>query len=215
MRCTQNKWDAPFYHAVFIEKDSSSLYYDRLADFDMEKYEFHKREYEMHCQNYHKEVPNLKIRSFSIPSEIKTWNYLRQLDSTLYLYAPSDWGSNHRFQFTDSTYISWNMDGPFPQPIIDFKALSENEYEFEIMPNYMDSDLESIKLKIKIIDKQKGLAVLTSQRDSTKYQSLIIMGSHVKNFPIVVNYCKSQKVMEFRGFDNTDIKLFSSKTKTH
>ncbi len=76
----------------------------------------------------------------------------------------------------------------------------------------MGDRLQPRKLTVHIIDKHKGIAIFEELiEDKAKQYYLMIDATKIRQLPIIVNYCETQKQMEF-DFDEPDYqKLLNTK----
>lgn len=183
------------YHAVYIDYNPNSPYYKLLSHFS-----FDTSLYEQMINITLKAKPSIAVKKSSLPSKWKTLNGIFKKDSNFYLYAPSDWGNQSYMQITDSTIIQYEMDGVYPRLITDFNKVSATKYTFKL--NYMEDRLKTTHAKLTILDDQKGIVIYTedAEKDTPQHQ-IFIANTHIKSLPIVINYCKEQKVREYKGFD--------------
>jgi hypothetical protein len=58
---------------------------------------------------------------------------------------------------------------------------------------------------IHVVDKKRGIAVFENPNALPKHRyQFMVQADKMKNFPIIVNYCKTEKQEEFEGFDKVD-----------
>ena len=187
------------YHAVFIEKNIRSHYYQQLTNF---KLDFRD------SPSYKESIDDLRKNKIKI-SKIKTdralplnWCALFDYKGKFYLYSPSDNGNNLNKMITDSTIIEFFMDGPYASAIQSFKAIDLNTFEYTIKGTY--STVE--KITIHVLDWVSEVAVFDNHNSDDNYRYTLMVGAdRARKFPIVVNYCETQKQMEF-NFDSPDFK---------
>ncbi len=198
------------YHAIYIESNRASKYYDRISKFeDTIKYsrtlhlDFHKNK--LH------DLPN-------------KWCRLVVYNGSYYAYAPSDWGNNYRFQINDSATIEYGMEGGDMSAIESFRKISPKLYQLKEQQAYRSiNDLKSkmiITTNIYIIDPRKKIAIFETINASvpatSKYRSsyrLMVSADNIKDFPMIVNLCATGKVKEFTS-DPINYKELISKSKT-
>jgi len=183
------------YHAIYIDDHKESRYYDRIADFS-----FSKQDTLSYLESL-ETLKGLKRRSLSraLPRQ---WCELRAYKGKYYLYAPSDWGTNSRLIITDSTLIEFNMDGPYASRIDSTGSPGRNTWEFRLTA----FDHFRTKLRIHIIDPKSQVAVFESIAEGQNgpgYYRLMVAAARVRDFPIIVNYCKEAKRREFE-FEKPD-----------
>jgi hypothetical protein len=91
------------------------------------------------------------------------------------------------------------MDGPYAYVIERFRKINDNNFEFEIR----SANSTTNKMTIYIIDKKNQVAIVDKQENETHEYRLLVNKTHARHFPIIVNYCKGQKMREFQ-FDTPD-----------
>lgn len=189
-----------YYHAIYIEKNRQSKFYQWLTDFGFDNYD--KEEFDTYYRGI-KDDSSIKIKRFNrsdLPSE---WVPLYSLKGRYYLYAPSDWGNAGRKIITDSTLVFWFMDGPYPIPLSSFRKNSNNQYALTGIGRH-SFDSARTQLIIHMIDSKNKIAVWEFPAESTRYRyRLYVARENAPNFDMVVNYCKDAKQMEF-SFDQID-----------
>jgi hypothetical protein len=187
--------DTPYtiYHAIFI--DTGMHFKKEITDFSFGHFD---------SATYFSELKRLPPfpakKNLSNPFP-HNWVELHQLKGKYYLYYPSDKGYLFRFQLTDSTTIDHTMEGPEPSWLKHITYLSAGHIIIE-RNNYWGGE----KVDIRLVDPQKGMAVFTFGPDKFRKQSRriwMVDAAKVRLFPIVVNYCETDKQGEF-AFDETD-----------
>lgn len=184
-----------FYHAIYIDDHKDSKYYGRIADFT-----FSDRD----SVSYRESLVSLKgIRKRRISGTLpRQWCELRAYKGRYYLYAPSDWGNNSRLIISDSTLIEFNMDGPYASRIDSLGSPGRNTWDFRLTV----FDNFPTRLRIQMIDPEKKIAVFETHNDGESgpgYYRLMVAADGVKNFPIIVNYCRERKQLEYT-FESID-----------
>ncbi len=186
----------PFYHAVFI--DTGIKFKTELTSFNFNHFD---------SATYFDQLTNLrplKNSKTSIKNNFpRKWIALYKLKGKYYLYRPSDLGNLFRFELTDSTTIDFSMEGPEPSRINKVSFPSPTQ-AIITRTNYW----EGKQVSIKIVDQAKGIAVFTfspTKYNKHGYKILMVDGAKAHLFPIVVNYCQTDKQPEFE-FDKIDFK---------
>ena len=95
---------------------------------------------------------------------------------------------------SDSAFIDYGGEGPMANKILSYKKVDNKTFSFVL------TGVERPKrnLTIHLIDNQKGIAIfeeLFDEKDKLFY--LMVDATKIRQLPIIVNYCKSQKQMEF------------------
>lgn len=187
--------DTPYniYHAVFI--DTSIKIKAELTNFRFNNYD---------SSTYFDQLTRLrplKYNKATLNGFPNKWIALYKLKGKYYLYRPSDFGYHFRFEITDSTTIDYTMEGPEPSRLNNVFFVSPTQAVID-RRNYWEGNGVTIKL----VDTAKGIAVFTfNQTKYTKegYQILMVDARKAHLFPVVVNYCPTDKQQEF-DFDKID-----------
>lgn len=193
------EFDRGSYHAVFIEKDTASAYYDHLRDFSWNK--FDSASYENSLKWIFKDQllkmthhPHVIIRG--------NWSQLFEYHGSYYLYAPSDWGNLCRVSINDSTFIQYNMDGPYASLITGCWGRA---------PKSLDLDLAGATtvldyVRVHNINHIAGTALFEyHSRNGTSRFEFMVSDDRANYFPVVVNYSHDRKMAEF-AFDTLNVK---------
>jgi hypothetical protein len=174
------------YHAIYIDSDKTSMYYDRISNFDFTKSEL--EDYKSSLDNLKKDNPRILSNHIAIEFP-KQWCSLHSFKDRFYVYAPSDYISNFRIAFSDSTYIEYFGDGPTGSFIHSFAKTDSKSFQFNLNSFGKSERI----IKIHILDEMKGIAVF---EENSNY-SLMVRADRIRMFPVIINYCKSQKQLEF------------------
>ncbi|MBL0913279.1 MAG: hypothetical protein IBJ09_13000 [Bacteroidia bacterium] len=191
----QREYVDDVYHAIYIDDHKDSKYYGYIADFTFSDWD---------SASYRESLVSLKgIRKRSISKTLpRQWCELRAYKGKYYLYAPSDWGNNSRLIISDTTLIEFNMDGAYASRIDSIGSPALNTWELRLTA----FDNFRTKLRIHMIDAEKRLAVFESDADEYTgpgYYRLMVAADHIRNFPIIVNYCREMKQLEYE-FEKID-----------
>jgi hypothetical protein len=191
-------------HTIFVDNSIKSKFYNEISDFKFEKFEKNSYAYSL---AYLKEN-NLKLTKKNISDLPKKWIILKYYKNNFYTYCPSDFYSHFKVSISDTAFIDYGGEGPMANKILSYKKIDNKTFSFVL------TGVERPKrnLTIHIIDNQKGIAIFEEIFDNkNKLYYLMIDATKIKQFPIIVNYCKNQKQMEF-DFDVPDYnKLLKSK----
>jgi hypothetical protein len=138
----------------------------------------------------------------------KKWIILKYYKNNFYTYYPSDFYSHFKVSISDTALIDYGGEGPMANKILSYKKVDNMTFSFVL------TGVERPKrnLTIHIIDNQKGIAIFEELFDNKdKLYYLMVDATKITQLPIIVNYCNSQKQMEFE-FDVPDYnKLLKSK----
>jgi len=156
---------------------------------------------------YYEQLNKLRPLNYTkiIPENFpRKWIALYQLKGAYYLYRPCDWGYHFRFEITDSTTINYTMEGPEPSRLEKVSFTSTTHAVIEGV-NYW----EGRRVEIKVIDIERGIAVLTF--GPTKYRKgvnriIMIDARKAHLFPVIVHYCPTSKAPEI-DFDKIDFDM--------
>jgi hypothetical protein len=187
------------YHAIYIDNNKTSKYYDRISAFDFTKSELD--DYKSSLENLKKDNPKISANHTAIEFS-KQWCSLHSFKDRFYVYAPSDYISNFKIAFSDTTYIEYFGDGPTGSFIHSFAKTDSNTFQFNLNSFGKSERI----IKIHILDEMKGIAVF---EENANY-SLMVRSDRIRMFPVIVNYCKSQKQLEFE-FDKINFDKLLSK----
>jgi len=191
-----------FYHAIYIDTNRHSKYYDWLTNFEFNKYDVqsYQESYEYLKEKFPKTY--MKVNSTELPED---WIPVYLYKDNYYLYAPSDWGNAGKRIINDSAFVYWYMDGPLPIPLTSVKKEAQNKYILEIS-NLSKDSLEKQELTIFQIDPKTQLSVFkfSNKTGKTQYR-LYIPKESASSFDMIVNYCENQKQLEFE-FEEIDFK---------
>jgi hypothetical protein len=195
-----------YYHAIYIEHNRQSPYYNSLLDFKYNDYE--NKEYKEAYQSLKQKQP-APLKKYNLTGLPKQWVPLHRYKNKYYIYLPSDEGDMARRIITDSTLIYWYMEGPDPKPILSFKKLNDHTWFFKADNFYLT---KTATLIIHLIDPVNKIAVFEDSSAPKGYRySLYIPKENAKKFDLVVNYCATDKTPDFL-FDKIDYaKLLNGK----
>lgn len=189
---------SPYYHAIYIEQNKSSVYYDLLTEFNFSHEDSlsYKQSIDYITGKQKTVFTKQKIAS-SLPRQ---WCELNSYKENFYLYAPSDRGNNPNLIISDTTIVQYTMDGPYASIISNYRKIDANTFEF-LQTNITGG---TDTLTIHIIDPEKQLAVFDNHSKNSKYRYRLMVGAaKAWEFPIIVNYCRDARQREFR-FDEID-----------
>lgn len=139
-----------FYHAVYVETNRNSEYYNQLADFsftDSENLDEYNKGFKR------KGIRLSKINTTDLPTE---WVPLYQYKNKYYVYSPSEPGNLNRRILNDSLLICWYLDGPYPYALSSVKKIADTIYSITTKELFINTDVFAKPeiLNIYIIDKK-------------------------------------------------------------
>lgn len=186
----------PFYHAIFIDTTAK-------ARQDLTSFAFNHFDSTL----YFEQLANLKslqLNKVAVSSIFpRRWIALHSWQGKYYLYRPSDFGYHYRFELTDTTTIDFTMEGAEPSRLDAILFSSDNKVKIHRINQW-----EGRQLTIVIVDREKGIAVFSfgpTRYTKAGYQLLMVDAARAHLFPVIVNYCKTNKQPEFE-FDKIDFK---------
>lgn len=201
----------PFYHAIYIETNRKSKYYDQLADFSYNEFgnltryneEFNKRGIHLN-----------KLKPVDLPVE---WLPLYLYKNKYYVYIPSDWGDMQRQILTNSLLIYWGMEGPIPYVLTDLKKINRDLYSVFSTNYFMEwgGGSKQENVDIHIVDQKNKIAVWeykNAPEEEYRY-ALYVAKEKIRNFDLIVNYCETDKQMEFE-FEQPDFAALLKKIRS-
>ncbi len=191
------------YHIIFIDKNPKSEFYKPISDFRFSDDE--ARTY----ANYLGYLTAQKLPRFTNRKFPRKWIVIYQYRRGFYAYYPSDFMSHYKVRLTDSTYIDYiGGEGPVANKIKSFNIVDSSTYRFRLTGGLA----KDRRLTVHIIDAQRGIAVF--EEDVTgwgKRYFLMIAADKVRGLPIIVNYCRDQKELEYNFKEPNYKKLLEMK----
>jgi hypothetical protein len=184
------------YHAVFVTRNKKSVFYTQLQQhiaIDTNLYNQTIKELRDSLRTPLKRTPQLVIN--------RDWYSLHQYKSKYFMYSPSEPYFNTWLRITDSTVVmNYFNDGVLPAIIKKAAWKDPNTLAICTISKY-DHDNQII---IHFVNKQKGIMVLEfPKRAADNRYILMVSSSHMKEYPLIVNYCRTQRVAEWK-FDKSD-----------
>lgn len=184
--------------SIFIDNNKDSEFYNKISHFNFGKFD---------NDNYKYSTDYLKKNKLALVKTKPTiswtnWVALKQYKGSFYAYHPCDFLFHFKQSINDTTFIDWTGEGPIANKIIEQKKIDNKTYEIRLTGIH-DQDR---KIIIHIIDRKKGIAVFEQTTNGAdKLYYLMIAADKIKNVPIIVNHCPTQKQSELE-FDKTDFK---------
>lgn len=187
------------YHVIFVDGNQASKFYKQISDFTFYNYD---------KDNFNSSLKYLKERHITLTRKVitqvpKKWIPLYQYKNKFYLYIPCDAYFRFKYNITDTSFVDYTGEGPVAYKILDFKNINDSTFKFKLTG--MNKPKRS--LTIHIIDRDKGVAVFEEiavfEGSQEKRFYLMVSADKIKSFPIIINYCPSQKEDELQ-FDKPD-----------
>jgi hypothetical protein len=191
-------------HAIFVDENKTSKFYKQISDFTFYNYD---------KDNFNSSLKYLKEKHISLSRKVitqvpKKWIPLYQYKNKLYLYYPCDFYFHFIYNITDTAFIDYTGEGPVANKIIDFKIINDTTFQFQLTA--VTNPTRS--LIIHVIDRNRGVAVFEEKtQENGKHFYLMVSADKIKSFPVIVNYCPSQKQDEFQFDKPNYYKLLKAK----
>jgi hypothetical protein len=184
--------DSNLYHAIFIENNKSSQYYDWISDFKlMNSY----TRYRLPSSASENNTNSKSFTKFPVNDLPNKWCPLYFYNDKYYLYSPCDYMNNVTFSINDSTFIYYSSEGPEGSIIKSLDRPDSNTYKFEVISLYLPRK----NIIIHFIDRDRGIAIFEYPDEPKEYRyHFHVDAEKVKDFPIIVNYSKTCKQSEYR-----------------
>lgn len=112
--------------SIFIENNKSSKYYDKLNDFDFDK--FYKENYEYSIKILKRNKIVLEKQKPVIP--ITKWLNLKQCNDKFYVYYPCDFYNYYQTSINDSAYVEWTGEGLIAKQINSQIEINDSTFQF-------------------------------------------------------------------------------------
>ncbi len=201
-----------FYHAIYFERNKNAKEYDWIKDFGFEEL-YGKKEYQRDI-NETKKILKTKLKKVPLKGIITKWCVLNSYKDSFYMYSPSDYCYNYQIEVTDSVVIDKGCERTFDflDTIIKKSSIL---YQLKFKPAIGPSNHKKYirTVNIYIINSKEGIAVFEDNRFNEKHYNLMVNANNVKHFPLIVNYCITDKTGEFE-FDKIDFqKLIKQSTE--
>ncbi|MES2372033.1 MAG: hypothetical protein V4557_05600 [Bacteroidota bacterium] len=184
-------------HAIFIDTNKHSMFYDKIADFTFGQFDSASYSYSLGYLKSKKRV----LTKNNIRGIPRKWVILNYYKNQFYTYHPSDFYSHFKVLITDTAFIDFTGEGPCANKIVSYKRLDKKTMFFSLE----SIEKPSRQLIIHMIDEQKGIAVFEEPGNKNDRYHLMIDVKKMRQLPIIVNYCTIQKEMEM-DFDTPDFK---------
>jgi hypothetical protein len=194
----QRKVATDYYYAIYIDTTRQSAAFYRLTDFS-----FSKSDTLTYQQGY-QHLKSMHPKSFNKKNETnlpKNWLPVYRYKDQYYLYAPCDWGAARRRMINDSSLVDWSMEGPAPRSIQSIKRANKNKYVLDLTGH---GENDKLTITIHTIDPTTKLSAFefAYEPDNFLYE-LYVPAENAKHYPMIVNYCPTEKHTEF-NFDKID-----------
>ncbi len=178
------------YHAIFIDTNKKSNFYSKINNFEIDEYD---------QKNYNETIlqlkeDNTKFNKYNIEEIPSKLVMIKNYKGKLYNYCPSDFISHFQIKITDSTFILYTGEGPIANKIDSLEKISDKKYKIKLSGIYSGFS----NMILHIIDLKNGIVIIENQdKSNTSYYCLMIDSDKIKNLPIIVNYCRTRKWLEY------------------
>lgn len=192
-----------YYHAVFIERDTASSLYGDLAS---------NRQSPWDSAFYNEGVALLKrkvrLSKHPLPGLATNWHPLQLYKGQYYVYYPSDGTYNNWIRLTDSTLLEYAGGEMLPYALHKVEQGGSGVYTFSA--TFVSGERCAVQIHLLDVEKGMGLFKFKDETGMERFQ-LMVATNKMKNFPLIVNYCKDQKQDELE-FDLPDYELLLKKS---
>lgn len=177
--------DSHFYHFTFIEKDTSSQFYEVMAKFDLPYYD-----YTGSYKNYLDTLKKGVTYSEKIHPFIGDWVGVYKFREDYVLYLPEDWGTIEKTVFTRSVATDFMMDGIMPVLITKTTQTDEQTlFDLRTPAQVFARQKYNAQRKVVYWDKQRRLIKVSHINDDemvdTRYY---IPKDSIYQYPLIVEY---------------------------
>lgn len=192
-----------FYHAIFIDTSNTSIFRNRITHHEFNRFDSTIYFEGLACL----ERPRHPRKFRTIKALPRNWIPLFQYKGKFYLYHASDGCCIFRFRITDTTTMDHTIEGPSPSWIKQIKYQGEGKFLIERNSKYSGGTVS-----VHIIDQKRGIAILnfSSSKYSQGQQLLMVDANRAHLFPMIVNYCVTDRMEEVE-FDVIDFSKLLSK----
>lgn len=183
------------YHAIFIDTSKTSKFYDLISDFKFGEFDQQSYDYSLDFLK----SKNIRLTKSTVNDIPKKWIILKYYHGKYFTYKPSDFYAHYKVEITDSTFTEYTGEGPLANKILRYSKEDDKTFSFSLTGVHR-SDMD---LKVHIINPQRGIAVFEERLKDKPFYYLMIDAAKIRQLPIIVNYCTTQKQVEF-DFDEPD-----------
>lgn len=168
-----------FRHFIFIDHNRRSKFYEPLLDFDLNEWE--QEQYDDFLKKQQDKTP------VSLPPDLpRQWVIVHEYKNEYCAYYPSDFGYHYQVQLNETAFIGFQMDGPELYRLASVDRPDKSHWNIRCHSG------ETIRLE----RSAPGSPVWRWKFADRQY--LMTPAEALRDFPLIVNYCKEQKQMEFR-----------------
>jgi hypothetical protein len=184
------------FHTVYIDRSDTSEAFRFLTDFS-----FSKSDSNTYVNAWRDLVKSKKAKfaSTNTSDMPRQWLPVFKYKSGFYLYVPSDRGVTRRCSINDSSFVQWDMEGPYPEPLKRVKKLSRNLYKIELGPG---RDSLNKEIRLFTIDINTKLTVFEFSSSAGKYFQLYVPLESADQFDLITHESnEKQPLFEFDKID--------------
>ena len=184
------------FHTIYIDKSKTSEPFRFLMDFS-----FSQSDSTTYMNAWEDLVKTKKVvfratNTYDIPRQ---WLPVFKYKNRFYLYVPSDRGVTNRCAITDSSFVQWDMEGPYPEPLTRVRKLSRDLYKIETGPG---RDVLKKEIRLFTVDINTKLTVFEFSDAGGKFFQLYVPAENAGQFDLIT-HDSNEKQSEFE-FDKID-----------
>ena len=176
-------------HIIFIDTSKESTFYNKVANFTYS--DLNDETFESSLKYFKKN--KIKLNNHKIKRLAKKWVIIKYYKNKFYTYYPSDFYNHYKISITDTAFIEFYGEGPVANKILTFRKNTDKKYSFLLT----GEGKINRSVVFYIIDRKNGIAILEESYNCIKNYFFMIDATKIKQLPIIVNYCISQKQLEF------------------
>lgn len=176
------------YHRIYFDNTRTDKFYELIRNYKWES--FDTTEY-LRTIGYLKERNPYPFIKQDLRGVSQHWFPLYLYEGVYYLFSPIEWLIDGRIDFNDTTFINYTWEGPEASLLKSFKQIDKKTYQINYIKNHVyHTDTIQQKLKIHIIDKEKGISIFEycSMDGKNKDYKLMVSADKVKLFPLINDY---------------------------
>ncbi|MDR2282098.1 MAG: hypothetical protein LBE37_02755 [Sphingobacterium sp.] len=149
------------------------------------------------------------INKLGIEKEIKDiskqWIKIEQLKREFYFHLSFGNGGMYKFVIGDNKFYEiFPLESAPGTPILKYTQKSDTVFSYTIKNQLQETDKERI-INFYIIDKQQQIAIVEDLDGFVPYR-FMIAAQKKYNLPVLINYCRERRLVEFMDFDKVDFK---------
>lgn len=199
--------DTPYasYHAIYIEKDTSSSAWKSVVSFAFNHYD------SVTFAEQKKKIGQLNKSIVGAPDQPLRFVPLHVYKGKYYLYHPSDFYGHYRFELNNRYLLDFSGEGPYPNKVKQLTKVSKKHWIIQRSPHWTGS-----RVDIQWVDIEKGIVILSFSKNNASIgdvKYLMVDVQQAWRFPMIVNYCNTDRQPEVE-FDKIDLEKLLRSEKT-